>query len=134
MKHLIICREYPPAPSGGIGTYVLHLANLLASSGETVHVIGQLWKGAEQPVEEKCNGRLIIHRLPLVDWTNPGFRPSPHIQDEIAVALFQTDFFPQSFSWQASLLTEKLINQEGIDIIEAQDYEAPLDSYKFDVP
>jgi len=52
MKHLIIFSEYPPAPGGGIGTHVWNMARLLADSGETIHVIGQLWKGAEQDVEE----------------------------------------------------------------------------------
>ena len=70
MNHLIICREYPPAPSGGIGTYAVHISRLLAESGETVHVIGQLWEGAEKPIEEKHHGRLIIHRLPFEDWTS----------------------------------------------------------------
>jgi hypothetical protein len=46
MKHLIICREYPPAPPGGIGTYVDHISRLLGENGETGHVIGQLWEKA----------------------------------------------------------------------------------------
>ena len=68
MKHLIISREYPPAPSGGIGTYAAHIARLLAERGETVHVIGQLWEGADVSVEESCNGKLIVHRVPFKDW------------------------------------------------------------------
>ena len=134
MKHLIICREYPPAPlpAGGIGTYVLHISQLLAESGETVHVIGQLWEGAEKEIEEKCHGRLIIHRVPLEDWTSLlGRKPSPAIKSDKTRALFESGFYPQSFSWQASLLAESLIEEKGIDLIEAQDYEAPL--YYFQV-
>ena len=41
MKYLIICREYPPAPGGGIETYVFNISHLLAARGETVHVISQ---------------------------------------------------------------------------------------------
>jgi len=52
MKHLILCREYPPAPGGGIGAYVWHISRLLAESGESVHVIAQAWEGAEGPLEE----------------------------------------------------------------------------------
>ncbi len=70
MKHLIISREYPPAPGGGIGTYVYNISRLLAEAGETVHVIGQKWEGAEKDIEEKMSGKLIIHRIPLHDWTN----------------------------------------------------------------
>jgi glycogen synthase len=127
MNHLIICREYPPAPSGGIGTYVHLISRLLAESGETVHVIGQLWEGTERAPEELCSGRLIIHRVPVQDWTSlldP--KPSPAIKSKIAKGLFNSDFYPQCFSWQAGLLAERLIEQDGIDIIEAQEYEAPL--------
>ena len=60
MNHLIICREYPPAPSGGgIGTYARHMAELLARHGETVHVIGQRWPGASRATETQLGGRLI---------------------------------------------------------------------------
>lgn len=63
MKHLIICREYPPAPSGGIGTYVDHISHILAEQGETVHVIDQSWAGAEQPIEERQGGSLCASSL-----------------------------------------------------------------------
>jgi glycosyltransferase involved in cell wall biosynthesis len=127
VKHLIICREYPPAPSGGIGTYVQNISQLLAESGETVHVIGQLWEGAEQAIEERCDGNLIIHRVPVQDWSallDP--KPSPRIRSKKVRALFRSDFYPQCFSWQAGRLAERLIQDEGIDVVEAQEYEAPL--------
>lgn len=127
MKHLIICREYPPAPSGGIGTYVLHISQLLAESGETVHVIGQLWAGAEKEVEEKCHGRLIIHRVPFENWKSfLDRKPSPAIKSKKVRGLFESSFSPQCFAWLAGLLAERLVDQEGIDVIEAQEYEAPL--------
>src|SRR6185436_18396159 len=67
VRHLILCREYPPSPyaAGGIGTYVHHIARLLAEAGETVHVIGQQWAGAPQATERRHDGRLTIHRVPL---------------------------------------------------------------------
>jgi glycogen synthase len=127
MKHLIICREYPPAPSGGIGTYVLHMSRLLAENGETVHIIGQLWKGAEKKVEEKCHGRLVVHRVPFEDWTSfPNQKLSPAIKSQETRGLFESGFSPQCFSWQVCLLAERLVEQEGIDLVEAQEYEAPL--------
>jgi glycosyltransferase involved in cell wall biosynthesis len=39
---------------------------------------------------------------------------------------FSVDFSAQAFSWSASLLAEQLVENEGIEIIEAQEYEAPL--------
>jgi len=125
MKHLIICREYPPAPGGGIGTYVVHIAQLLAEAGETVHVIGQLWKGAEKKVEEKLEGRLVIHRVHFEDGQAFTGKKSRSGSAE-EKGLFESSFPPQYFSWQACLLAEKLIEEEGIDIVEAQEYEAPL--------
>lgn len=127
MRHLIVCREMPPAPSGGIGTYAEHIAGLLAAAGETVHVIGQLWAGAEQPVEERHGGRLVIHRLPFEDWRalrggQPRFDPRIRPLN----ALFRSELPARCFAWQAALLAERLIESEGIDLVEAQEYEAPL--------
>ena len=45
---------------------------------------------------------------------------------ELERSLYASDFPAQCFSWQASALAERLVDNEGIDIIEAQDYEAPL--------
>lgn len=128
MKHLIICREYPPALyAGGIGTYVYHISRLLAEPGEIVHVIGQLWRGATNELEVLCNGRLIVHRVPLEDWAfSIGGIRSPAIKSKEGRGLFETSFYPQCFSWQATLLAERLVEQEGIDVIEAQEFEAPL--------
>jgi len=129
MKHLIICPEYPPAPipPGGIGTYVTHISKLLAESGETVHVIGQLCEGAKKKVEEKCHGRLIIHRIPVGDWESfSGHNLISSNGSSEVEGLLRSGFSSQCFSWQASLFAENLVDQEGIDLIEAQDYEAPL--------
>jgi glycogen(starch) synthase len=127
MKHLIFCREYPPAPGGGIGTYAFLISHLLAELGETVHVISQAWEGAEKTIQEECNGQLIIHRIPFEDWTavrKP--KPHPDLSSNIGRSLFNTEFYAQGFSWEAGLLAEHLVDAEGIDLIEAQEYEAPL--------
>lgn len=60
MKHLIICREYSPAPGGGIGTYVAMISRPLAERGETVHIIAQTWKGATDKIEKKIFVRLAF--------------------------------------------------------------------------
>lgn len=125
MKHLMICREYPPAPAGGIGTYLDHITRLLAEHGETVHVIGQSWAGAEQPVEERQGGRLIIHRIPFQDWNTRDYKPSLDEPPE-GRGLFESVYPAQSYAWKAGLLAERLIEEEGIDVVEAQEYEAPL--------
>lgn len=123
MRHLLICREYPPAsyPAGGIGTYAHHIVRLLAAQGETVHVIAERWRGAPAEVEEHHGGRLVIHRIEMEvapDDRSPGARE--------ARALFATSFPSQAFAWRAGLLAERLVTEEGIDLIEGQDWEAPL--------
>jgi glycogen synthase len=129
MRHLILCREFPPAPmpSGGIGTYVAHISKLLASAGETVHVVGQLWPGAPKELEKSYDGRLVVHRIPV------GKKDSLKLCHSVSMerikeleGLQVSSFPPQSFSWQACHLIESLVENENIDIIEAQEYEAPL--------
>lgn len=128
MKHLFICREFPPALyAGGIGTYVFHISRLLAECGETVHIIGQLWHGARKACEEMFDGRLIIHRVPFSEESLlMGWKLNSSIKSSEERGLFVSDFSPQCFSWQAGLLAERLVEQEGIDIIEAPEFEAPL--------
>jgi glycosyltransferase involved in cell wall biosynthesis len=128
MRHVIISSEYPPAPSaGGIGTYAMHLSRLLAESGDTVHVIALRWPGAPRKVEKRCGGRLIIHRVPLdVPIPAPGNARPPEVAARELRALHEADFRAQAFAWQAGLFTERLVEGEAIDVIEAQDWEAPL--------
>ncbi|MEO8622311.1 MAG: glycosyltransferase family 4 protein [bacterium] len=126
MNHLILCREYAPAPypPGGIGTYVRHIAALLAGAGDTVHVIAQRWYGAPLPLETLCDGRLHIHRVAL----DESLAPPEEAEDEVERlgALARSSSPAQVFSWQAMRLAEWLVGQQPIDLIEAQEWEAPL--------
>ncbi len=129
MNHLIICREYPPAPQppGGIGKYVQTIARLFAEEGEVVHVIGQLWEGAPQAVEIVQKGHLVIHRVQIEDPLPDGWSRVGLESQKLALrGLADSDFPAQVFSWQASLLAEMLIASEAIDLVEAQEWEAPL--------
>jgi len=108
------------------------MSRLLAQSGETVHVIGQMWDEAEKSVEEQYGGKLILHRVPFEDWKTFFIRrPSSMVRSKIARALYASAFPAQCFSWLACALAERLVEEEGIDSIETQDYEAPL--YYFQV-
>lgn len=129
MKHVIVCREYPPArlPPGGIGTYVMHVSELLAQAGETIHVVTERWDGAPHEREERLGGRLVIHR---VSGEGPALARRETTEQSIAdweLWAMRTSAFPaQAFGWQASLLVERLVEEEGVDVIEAQEWEAPL--------
>ena len=125
MTHLILCREYPPAPyaAGGIGAYALRIARLLAEAGERVHLIAQRWAGAPDRISASCDGALIIHRIALDESLNPqGGESDPRILKLLASSTCPS----QLFSWQAAQYAEHLIEDEQIDLIEAQEWEAPL--------
>jgi glycogen synthase len=123
MRHLLVCREYPPAPypPGGIGSYGRHISHLLAEAGETVHVIAQRWEGAKSKTTESHGGRLIVHRVSADDAAHTGERTAPVIR-----GLTKSDYPGQAFSWKVAELSERLVESEGIDLIEASEWEAPL--------
>lgn len=127
MTHLILCREYPPAPypAGGIGTYARHIARQLAEAGETVHMIGQLWEGAPSRIETSCEGRLIVHRI-SVEEPIANTPEEEQSQRKILQQLAASTCPTQLFSWQAARYVEALLEREHIDTIEAQEWEAPL--------
>jgi glycosyltransferase involved in cell wall biosynthesis len=129
MRHLIVSREFPPAayPPGGIGTYVANIAQLLAERGETVHVIGERWRGAPAPRQELLNGRLIIHRVGESDI--PGI---PGEDERLAreLAGLKASAFPmQWFAWAVAHVAERLVEEQGIEVVEAQEWEAPLSQF-----
>lgn len=129
MNYCIICTEYPPAhiPPGGIGTYVYNIAHLLAEAGDTVHVIGRLWPGAPERVEEFCNSRLIVHRVPLDEpLQGTSDAAEPDTARKKIEALRKSEYSEQCFAWQASLYLERLIEEVQFDVIEAQEINAPI--------
>jgi len=128
MNHLIISREYPPAAytPGGIGAYVANIARLMAERGEIVHVIGERWEGAPLARETSQEGRLIVHRIGADDALQPHWRNIPNCAADELDGLKRTAFPNQWFSWHAAFLIEWLIEHEDIDVIEGQEWEAPL--------
>ena len=128
MTHLILCREFPPAPypAGGIGTYVRHMAQLLAEAGETVHVITQRWDGAPERISRRHDGKLIVHRIGLHEPIVQGGASPTKAEKALLADLGKSTCPSQLFSWQAARYAEFLISSEVIDVIEAQEWEAPL--------
>jgi glycogen(starch) synthase len=128
MQHLIISREYPPTPyaPGGIGTYAANIARMMAEQGETVHIIAQRWSGAPKQKERFHHGRVIVHRI--------GESDLPKCADPTDAGRFlheldglkASEFPNQWFAWHAAFLAERLIDLEGFDVIEGQEWEAPL--------
>jgi len=56
MKIVFVCNEYPPAPSGGIGTFTRALAEALVSRGHDVCVVGH----GDRPGEERQDGVRVL--------------------------------------------------------------------------
>ena len=135
MKHLFVCREYPPPVGGGIASYIETMTQLLAKHGDSVYVITQRFdhegniEAERKPDGDQCDiyldGRLIVYRLPYSDARSEQVCHS-QVRDTATRTLFYSDYPPQSFAWQAGLLAERLVEENSIDVIEAQEYEAPL--------
>lgn len=128
MKHLIVSREYPPAsyPPGGIGAYVANIARLLAEREEIVHIIGERWPGAPKERETFLDGRLIVHRVGADDLPRHANRNTAERLLRELEGLKSSTFPSQWFAWHAAFLAEELITEEGIDVVEGQEWEAPL--------
>src|SRR5262245_5838948 len=103
------------------------MTRLLVKAGETVHVIAHRWDGAPLAREESAGGRLIVHRVALDEPVtgNPATEADER-ERLVPRGLLSSAFPSQAFSWQAALLAERLVEREGIDVIEAQEWEAPL--------
>ena len=126
MKHLLVSREYPPAPypPGGIGTYVSNIARLLVERGEEVHILGQRWGGAPLKREVFHDGKLVVHRIGPNDLLQQSGTAERFIRERDG--LKKTTYPKQWFGWLAAFRIEDLIEQESIDVIEGQEWEAPL--------
>lgn len=112
MRHLLIGAEYPPAPGGGIGTYMVRVCELLSRAGEEVHVITLQAPGAPDH-EVLEDGHLTIHRINVTPGT---------AEDQAIYA----SYYPWLFSKRAAELAERLIEQHAIDVVEGSEFEAPL--------
>lgn len=95
----------------------------LADAGETVHVIAHRWTDSLPAREVFGGGRLIVHRITLDRL--PERVPLPD-GEAIARGMLESSFPAQVFSWHAALLAERLVESDGVDVIEAQEWEAPL--------
>lgn len=91
-----------------------------------MHVIAHRWDGAPQLREESVEGRLIVHRVAMDDdVVAHESSVTPH-GPEIGAGMLASSFPAQAFAWQAAIVAERLIESERVDIIEAQEWEAPL--------
>jgi glycosyltransferase involved in cell wall biosynthesis len=88
------------------------MAELLAERGEVVHVVAPVAGGEAPAPEGRFRGRLHVHRIPTPAWS--GWKATR----AVAPAL--------TFAWRAGRLIERIVDEERIDVIESQEYAAPL--------
>jgi glycogen(starch) synthase len=113
----LVSREFPPFVGGGIGSYTLRFARALAAAGHRPVVVTVSRDG--QTRREADDGVTIV-RLPFIagdDWS----APHPRIRTPQTLALFR-DCHPVSVvALMAARALPGLVEEEGIDVIEAPD-------------
>ena len=109
MKILYICNEYPPAPHGGIGTYVKFLAESLALKHHDVAVVGFDPTVTRHTVQQ-CNG-VKVYRFPIL-----GKLPIPFSKP--------IQFFRER--WYLSSLVRHVCGDFDPDVVESHDWSGPL--------
>ena len=121
----ILSIEYPPDPfSAGIGSYTKAIANALTAQGHRVHIITRapaIEVNAVLPVDSVIDeDGVIVHRLtPL----------RPEIPEEFdlkkVLALVSSSVIGElRYRHKISRTLQKLINTEGLDLIEAAEFMA----------
>jgi glycosyltransferase involved in cell wall biosynthesis len=100
MKILYLCNEYPPAPHGGIGTFVKTLAHAVAAAGHDVTVLGLGDAGAE-----RMDGPVRVVTL-------------PRLRLRIVGALVDR--------WRIYRWIARAARAGNVDLIEVPDYEGLL--------
>ncbi len=94
---------------------------MLAAAGDSVHIVAQRWAGAPEATTRSADGRITVHRVPLDATISGG--PEP---DTTRDGLLRSRNPVATFAWQAGLVARQLIDRDGVDVVEAPDWEAPL--------
>jgi glycosyltransferase involved in cell wall biosynthesis len=114
MKICFICNEYPPAPHGGIGTFVQTMAHHLGELKQDVVVIGYDPFIAKTSWLEEKGVKVLRIRSP--------FRSFP------AIRLGRYSFSP-AFLGERLFLSKvlaRITKEERVDLVESHDWSGPL--------
>lgn len=98
MKLVYLCDEYPPAPTGGIGTFTRGLARAMVRHGHEVHVVGH---HSQQAESQEVDQGVQVWRLPA------------HCGA----------FAPLRRRWATHRALRAIAEGGSIDILEAPDFE-----------
>ncbi len=131
MHVCFISREYPPNAMGGIGTYVVNMAEVLLNAGHRVTVVTRWHPKVGQQVGFECPehqraGRLQIIYIPFAD---EDWRPDPRGRSPESDALARRDI-AATFGYRLAHGLMRLVDESDIDVIEAPEYEYPAYYYQ----
>ncbi|MCX7015685.1 MAG: glycosyltransferase, partial [Candidatus Sumerlaeota bacterium] len=118
-----VSREWPPAPCGGIGTYLQTIVPLLSARGHSVHVLTEWVEGA---AKEEESGAVHVHRILFLNPRRPArLHPRLDARPECRALAQQRDFV-SVFALAAAERLRRLARETRIDVAEAPEFEAPL--------
>ncbi|MFP4379837.1 MAG: glycosyltransferase [Candidatus Sumerlaeia bacterium] len=127
MHVLIVSREFPPAPGGGIKTYVISIAEGLRARGARVSIISEQINGAAD--REVLDNDIRVYRIPAFEWANGqviGFpQETLRLLPEAASLASKCDG-EAAWALRVAYKIREIHEWDPIDIIEGQEYEAPL--------
>lgn len=114
MHILYVCNEYPPAPHGGIGTFVSGLGHALVELGHEITVIGYD-PSCTRTVWQSDHG-LNILRMKKPFWGSIGVHLGRY---ELSPSVFLDRYF-------LSRQVEYIVRSRRIDLVESYDWSGPL--------
>lgn len=112
LRICLVSREYVDEIVGGIGTYTRNMALSLAADGHDVWVISEGIKETREYRDDKVHVIKIASR-------------------RLKSSFVQKYALGPVFSWEVAIVLKRLINDVGLDIIEAPEYMAPALAYQF---
>lgn len=135
MNILFNCEEYPPMPSGGIGSVVKNVAEGLAKRGHNIVVAGYYW------YEPTCNTHTVVNGVHIY-YYSLGRRASTfrrYIYEGFNKLHLAGPWIQYELDYYENKLAS-LIEQHDIDVMEMTDFynfnycRSMLRFHKFDIP
>ena len=114
MRICFVCNEYPPAPHGGIGTFVRTLGTFLARQGHDVSVVGFGANSAGQMTWEDQGVEVTHPRMPM-RWFSAG-----------AVNRYAQTAWGGMKRMVLSKTVGRLASKRCVDVVESYDWSGPL--------
>src|SRR5260370_26966999 len=114
MRICFVCNEYPPAPHGGIGTFVRALATYFSAAGYTVFTTGFA-------PNKQCSEPWTDKGVSVVPLRAPACLLSSRLSNRYSrFAASLLERLPLSYQ------LERLVRQHRIEIVESYDWSGPL--------